>query len=297
MIVEQRLATNGLMSIGVGKPPEEIQTRETAESAPKAETKTQKALEFFGWDLSGTSVDDMKQFEDHSVAVAVEYFGGFGLTGKRAKVIYREDPSMFGRKYIEDIADRYFFELDDKHVEKAVLDVEERLSAQLGEALSSTAGVMGKLNENEIKQFICTNERKADTLRKLEYANLLQFFDLGAVIGSDSGGSGRLSKGEPQLRKVAEHFGEDYDNFRVRAGYIGDTTRDIEVMMPCGLRLLIGVADIATDVARMIRAGSSLPLDRFRVIKVDEYDHIVSYIELINRQEESTLFAAPKPAL
>src|SRR5258708_36299784 len=99
MIVEQRLATNGLMSIGVGKPPEEIQTRETAESAPKAETKTQKALEFFGWDLSGTSVDDMKQFEDHSVAVAVEYFGGFVPTGKKAKDVYREKPFMSGRKY------------------------------------------------------------------------------------------------------------------------------------------------------------------------------------------------------
>src|SRR5258708_22903148 len=115
MIVEQRLATNGLMSIGVGKPPEEIQTRETAESAPKAETKTQKALEFFGWDLSGTSVDDMKQFEDHSVAVAVEYFGGFGLTGKRAQVSYREAPSIFGRKYLEAKADRHFFQLDDTH--------------------------------------------------------------------------------------------------------------------------------------------------------------------------------------
>lgn len=281
-----------LMSIGIGKSSPKKVAAQNHEGTPIKEREP-RALDFFGWDVDGTAVDTMDDFRRIDIDVVVTKFGEYGVTAYQAGLWYDNDRSAAGTRFVEDVG--RFHGVPKEVIKEGVVEVRKRLSEQLGNPIPHIAEIMEKLKEKEIFQFVCTNANREDAIRKLEFAGLLQHLDKEAIFGADSGLSGEvLLKGEPQLRRLAEYYKsrgivKGYSDFVGRAGYLGDMVRDMREMLPCGLRLLIGFADKATSVQRMLDVGGRLTGDRFRVVTIRNIQDVVGYINIINRVEASRI--------
>lgn len=280
-----------LMSLGIGDPGLKKAAKKTLErkgNPPPKEMET-RTLDFFGWDADGSVVDTMDDFRRINISIAVASFGRYGVTPFEAGLWYDADRSAAGTRFIQEIGN--FHRAPSKKIKAGVLEVRDRLSKQQGPPIPNVDGIMFRIKRRQIGQFVCTSGNSQDTIAKLEHAGLMRHLDPDLVVGEDSGEPGQiLSKGEPQLRVIASRLAskglvKDYDDFVRRAGYFGDTIKDMIVMIPCSLKLLIGFADKATPVQDMIRVGAGLPMDRFRVVTARTIQDIVPFIDLINRVE------------
>lgn len=283
------LGMGGIMSLDldVGK----SSSKKTLASPEPATSKDKelkpRTLDFMGWDIDGSTVDTMPQFEDINVEVSTKYFGKYGLAPQEARIEYRADPSAAGTRFMEDLG--HFFSATPREIEMAVKEVKRRLSRQRGRAIDHVAEIMAKLKERGKHQFSLTNAYRLGARRKLRHAGLLNQFDV--VVGSDSGKLGEvLKKGEPQLRAAADYYiskglADSYEDFVSRAGYFGDMRRDMEELIPCNLKLLIAFADVATPVHEMIEIGAGLPGNRFQVVTARTIQNVVSIIDLVDRKE------------
>lgn len=278
----------GLMSIDIGKPSDgSPQSVGIKEKAPRKEREP-KTLDFFGWDVDGTCVDTMDHFRSINVGITTTHYGRYGLTRDVAEIEYDADPSATGTRFVEDMGRIY--RVPERVIRRAVLEVRERLSKQLGNPMPHVAEIMAKLKEKHKKQFVLTNANRKDAIRKLEHAGLMRYLDPKAVVGANSGKPGEtLLKGEPQLRKAAGYYmsqgrTDSYEDFTWRAGYFADMVRDMKEMIPCNLGLLIAFADKAATIDEMNEVGKILPLDRFRVVTARSIQDILGYIEIIDRQ-------------
>lgn len=286
--------------------PLEIQPKELLKN-PEVNNR---AIIAFGWDIDGFSIDSMTQIEELCVESVVEHFTtspfnfslshtqarneliNYELSHEKALKLYEENPNLAGKKYIEKVGSKFGCSPEEEHIKQLVADVRSKISAVVAKAMPLAKEAMWRLQEDNIYQFVLSNATHEGCINKLDYADMLEYFDPLLIGGSNYGGlDRRLSKVE-QLDKIGEVFVKreivrDVDEFIGKTAYGTDMAKDVIELEGSGLRLVIGLVDKATNYRKMSNSARNYLLGTFIMRNAMELIHIPIIINRINAIEES----------